>query len=173
MNRAVFLDRDGILNRVVMRGRTVASPRSMDEFVILPGATALVQAARERGFLTIVVTNQPDVGRSLMPRAELDRMHAALLAEMPLDDILTATGGDDSDPMRKPNPGMLLQAASDRNIDLQQSWLVGDSLKDVLAAENAGTQTILLETPYNTDIHGTACRNFSNHQDIIKFLHTL
>jgi D-glycero-D-manno-heptose 1,7-bisphosphate phosphatase len=161
------------LNRVVMRGPTVASPRSMAEFVILPEAAALVRAASKRGFLTIVVTNQPDIGRGLMSLAELELMHAALLEKMPLDDILTATGGEDNDPMRKPNPGMLLQAAYARNIDLQQSWLVGDSIKDMLAGKNAGTQTILLETPYNIAIHGAANRNFSSHKDIIQFLDTL
>ncbi|MFZ4599627.1 MAG: D-glycero-alpha-D-manno-heptose-1,7-bisphosphate 7-phosphatase [Terrimicrobiaceae bacterium] len=173
MKRAIFFDRDGILNRVVMRGSVVGSPRTMDEFQLLPEAGLLVHAAHESGFLAIVVTNQPDLARGLLSRETVDLMHAALRAAAPVDGIEVAEGGDDSDPRRKPNPGMLLDAAAKYGISLPDSWIVGDSPKDVEAGERAGVRTVLLETSYNSLIHGKADRNFSSPNQLVTFIKSL
>lgn len=173
MNRAVFLDRDGILNEVVVRGDVVSSPRSLGEFRIIKDASRLVDTIKERGFLSIVVTNQPDIGRGLLSRADLGTMNNQLREAFSLDEILVAESGDPADPRRKPNPTMLLEAASARDIDLGHSWFVGDGLKDVDAGRRAGTSTILLETNYNSSIHGRADRNFRSLSDIANFIKTL
>lgn len=146
---AVFLDRDGVLNRVVMREGVVASPRTLEEFVFLPEAAAFCARLKERGFLLVVATNQPDVGRGLMDESELEVMHAVLRAALPVDAVESCTSGDDSDPRRKPNPGMLLDAAARLNIDLAASCFVGDGAKDMRAGRAAGVRTLLLRTEYN------------------------
>lgn len=173
MNRAIFLDRDGILNHVVMRGSTVASPRTLEEFAIQDQAAGLVNAVKTKGFLAIVVTNQPDIGRGLMDAAILKQMHETLLAAMPLDAIYVAESGSDADPRRKPNPGMLLEAADKWKVDLAHSWLIGDSIKDIEAGARAGVGTILLETAYNTTIHGSAHHNLRSLIQITNLIPSL
>lgn len=148
-NRALFLDRDGILNEVVRRGEVVSSPRDLDEWHFLEESVQLVETARRLGFLTVVVTNQPDVERGHMSRETLDQLHRLLLTRLPLDHIEVCPSGDNADRRRKPNPGMLLDAAAALDIDLARSFFLGDSHKDVLAGRAAGVATILLRTDYN------------------------
>jgi len=170
MKRAIFFDRDGILNRVVMRGDLPASPRVPSEFEVLPWASEMVHAAKDAGFLVIVATNQPDIGRGLMTKENLAAMHDHLQNSLPLDSIEAAISGEDSDPRRKPNPGMLVDAAHRFKISLADSWIVGDSKKDIQAGKNAGVGTILLQTIYNSAAHGTADFNFSSPREIINFI---
>lgn len=173
MKRAIFLDRDGILNHVVLRDATVASPRTLEEFAIQDHAADLVKTIKTSGFLAIVVTNQPDIGRGLMDAAILGKMHELLRAAMPLDAIQVAESGDDADPRRKPNPGMLLEAADRWNVNLEHSWLIGDSKKDIEAGVRAGVGTILLETSYNTTIHGSAHHNLRSLTQITHLIPSL
>ena len=156
MKRALFLDRDGILNRVVFRKGRVSSPWVMAEFQLIPEAVTCVQKARQAGFLTIVITNQPDISRALMSLDELEKMHQFLYAVMPLTAIEVCVSADDCDPRRKPNPGMLVESAQRWNVSLKDSFFLGDSEKDVEAGRRAGVSTILLQTEYNGPIHGMA-----------------
>lgn len=152
----MFLDRDGVLNSVVMRGGVVSSPWSRDEFSIVPEAAAFCEALRGQGWLLVVVTNQPDVARGNLPEDELDAMHAALRRLLHPDAIEVCTSGDDGDRRRKPNPGMLLDAAERLGIDLAHSWILGDSRKDMAAGRAAGVRTLLLATSYNSAAHDAA-----------------
>lgn len=146
MRPAVFLDRDGVLNRVVTRADgTTGSPRFASEFALLPGAAEAVRALRRAGLATVVVTNQPDVARARLEWRELERMHALLRRWMHLDAILTCTHDDrDHCACRKPLPGMLTRASRGLGIALDRSFLIGDSLKDVAAGRAAGCRTILV-----------------------------
>lgn len=146
MRPAVFLDRDGVLNRVVTRADgTTGSPRRAADFSLLPGAAAAVDALRRAGFMTVVVTNQPDVARAQLDWRELQRMHALLRRWVRLDAILTCTHDNaDRCACRKPLPGMLLRARRGLDIALDQSFLIGDSLKDIAAGRAAGCRTILV-----------------------------
>lgn len=177
LRRAVFLDRDGVLNRVVRRGDVIGSPRTVEEFILIPEAAALCAALHADGWLLAVVTNQPDVSRGLLDPAVLDAMHARLRAALPLDAIDVCPSGDDADPRRKPNPGMLRDAAARIHIDLGASWILGDSVKDMRAGRAAGVRTLLLATEYNhgarafadqvADSHARAVeiiRNDTNHR---------
>jgi len=164
--RACFLDRDGILNEIVMRGTTVSSPWNAAEFRLHSGAKDLVAAALAAGFVPVVVTNQPDLERGNLSPAELEKMHAILREELSLTEIEVCGSGDNADPRRKPNPGMILDAAKRLNLDLAHSLLVGDSLKDIEAGRSAGVRTILLETPYNQAAHGRADENYRSHREI-------
>lgn len=170
MSRAIFFDRDGILNEIVPRGEVVGSPRATGEFRIKEGACELLQAAREAGFLCIVVTNQPDIGRGLLAQAELDAMHRVLENELAPDGIEVCPAGSAADRRKKPNPGMLLDAAERWGFDLRQSWIVGDSDKDIGAGRSAGVGTILLATEYNRPVWKTADVDFSSLSEIAAFI---
>jgi D-glycero-D-manno-heptose 1,7-bisphosphate phosphatase len=156
MRPAVFLDRDGILNEVVYRDGIVGSPRSLSEFVIPPEAIALCDALRSAGFLLVVVTNQPDVDREMLRMEDLEEMHVELGRVLRPDSIQVCGSCDDADPRRKPNPGMLLDAAARLDIDLGRSWIIGDGVKDISAGRAAGVRTMLLRTAYNQSAHEMA-----------------
>jgi D-glycero-D-manno-heptose 1,7-bisphosphate phosphatase len=149
IKRALFLDRDGILNQVVRRGSVISSPRTPQEWVPVEEAANLVQQARQKNYLVLVVTNQPDIERQKMTQETLDGFHQDLRERLPLDAIFCCTASEDSDPRRKPNPGMLLEAAKEFQLDLNRCYFVGDSWKDVAAGKACGVHTVLLRTDYN------------------------
>lgn len=170
MKAALFLDRDGILNRIVQRGETVSSPWRFEEFELLPQAEDLLRAGRDAGMTVVVVTNQPDISRGNLPEAELRRMHEMIEQVLQPDAIEVCTSGDNSDPRRKPNPGMLLDAAKNMDLDLPSSVFIGDSAKDVGAGKAAGVTTVLLQTAYNTAAHGTADVNCDSYDELISYM---
>lgn len=149
MNRAVFLDRDGVLNRAVVRDGRPCAPASLEEMDVLPGVAEALGALRRAGFRLIVVTNQPDVGQGVQRREVVEAMHDRLRRTLPLDDIEVCYHVDeDGCVCRKPKPGMLLEAARKWGVNLQQSVMVGDRWRDVEAGRAAGCRTILIEAPY-------------------------
>jgi D-glycero-D-manno-heptose 1,7-bisphosphate phosphatase len=148
---AVFLDRDGVLNRVVWREGKPASPRAVDELEIEPEAHEALAALRAAGYLLLVVTNQPDVRRGLMPAEALDAIHVRLAQTLPVDDIAACTHDNADDcACRKPKPGMLLELSRRHGVDLSRSWMVGDQDRDIACGKAAGCRTILLERFYNS-----------------------
>jgi D-glycero-D-manno-heptose 1,7-bisphosphate phosphatase len=149
MRPGVLLDRDGVLNRVVLREGRGVSPRCFAEFELLPGVGAAVESLREAGLPVVVITNQPDISRGVLKPAELVRMHEHLQARVPLDHIYTCIHDDaDRCGCRKPRPGLLLRAAAEFQLDLERSWMVGDSWKDVEAARAAGCRMIFVAGPH-------------------------
>ena len=156
-----------------MRGGVVASPRTAAEFRLKDGAKELSRTARKAGFLCIVVTNQPDIERGLLAQSELDAMHRVLESELAPDGIEVSSAGSLDDRRKKPNPGMLLDAAEKFGIDLRQSWIVGDSIKDIDAGRRAGVRTILLATDYNREVHDAADYCFPSLAEIARFLSTV
>ena len=149
MRQAVFLDRDGVLNRALVREGKPYPPASPAELEILPGAVEACAALHEAGFLLIAVTNQPDVARGTQRREVVEAMNQALHTHLPLDDIRVCYH-DDSDhcPCRKPEPGLLLEAARDWDIDLSASFMVGDRWKDIEAGRRAGCKAIFVDHGY-------------------------
>ena len=151
--RAVFLDRDGVLNRPVVRDGVPFPPANADELVLYPDAAEGCRRLKEAGFLLIVVTNQPDVGRGSQSREGVEAIHARLREAIPhLDGIETcfhagATRGEPCD-CRKPKPGMLLHAARAHEIDLKRSFLVGDRWRDVDCAHAAGCRAVFMDHGY-------------------------
>jgi histidinol-phosphate phosphatase family protein len=147
MNRAVFLDRDGVINRKPREGDYVTR---WEDFHLLPGVIEGIARLKQAGFSVIVVTNQRCVAKGLMSVAELEQMHrrmSELLAQgrANIDGIYYCP--HEIDPpceCRKPAPGMLLDAARSRNIELSASWMIGDSDIDIEAGKNAGCKTALL-----------------------------
>jgi len=149
LTRAVFLDRDGVLNAALVRDGKPYPPRTIAELRITPGARTALVRLREAGFLLIVVTNQPDLARGTQSREALEEIHAVLRAAMPLDAIYVCDhDGPDACECRKPKPGMLQAAARDFNIDLSASFMVGDRWRDVDAGAQAGCSTVFLDFGY-------------------------
>lgn len=147
--RAVFLDRDGVLNRAVIRGGKPFPPASVAELEIEPDAPGCLLELKRLGFLLVVVTNQPDVARGRQAAAQVDEIHAALRAALPLDDILVCFhDDDDACACRKPKPGMLLEAARRHGIDLERSYMVGDRWRDIEAGAAAGCRTVWIDGGY-------------------------
>lgn len=145
----VFVDRDGVLVRsAVVDGKAMAVRRLAD-FRLLPGAAAGFEKLRSRGFKTVIVTNQPDVGKGLISGETLASMHARLRERLAPDAIevcphVQSAGCD----CRKPKPGMLLAAASRLKIDLGRSFMIGDRVSDVEAGLAAGCRCIFIDRNY-------------------------
>ena len=149
LHRAVFLDRDGVLNRAVIREGRPFPPANEAQLEITANAKSLLQRLKERGYRLLVVTNQPDVSKGITARETVEAINLRLTKELPLDDILVCyhTDADECD-CRKPKPGLLLEATRRHQIDLAASFMVGDRWRDVEAGQRAGCRTILIEDEY-------------------------
>lgn len=149
MVRAVFLDRDGVLNRSLLRRGLPHPPDTVEELEILPGVKEALERLRAAGYLLIVVTNQPDLARGTQSRERLEAIHEALRERLALDEIRVCPHDDaDGCGCRKPLPGLLTEAAAQHGIDLAASWMVGDRWRDIDAGHAAGCRTILIDYGY-------------------------
>jgi len=159
MDRAVFLDRDGVINELVYYAEhgVVDSPFTTEQFRLLPGVCEAINRFHELGFKVIIVSNQPGVAKGYLSQETFDKIRNKMNEEL-------AKEGASLDAeyycfhypeakveklkanckCRKPKPGLLLEAAKDLGIDLRRSWMIGDGLTDVQAGKVAGCQTILL-----------------------------
>lgn len=133
-----------------MRGGKAYAPRRLVDFRLLPGVPKAVAALKRAGFLVVVVTNQPDIGNGLVEAAIVEAMHARLRSRVPVDDIRMCPHRQDAGcSCRKPRPGMLLAAARRWNIDLKNSYMVGDRASDIVAGKAAGCYTLLINRHYS------------------------
>lgn len=149
MRRAVFLDRDGVINRAIVRDGKPYPPSSLVELEILPGVREALQKLHDANYLLVVVTNQPDVARGTAKREDVEKMNAFLSSQLPIDDFKTCYhDSDDKCGCRKPLPGALLEAAQEHNIDLSKSFMVGDRWRDVEAGTSAGCKTFFINYRY-------------------------
>lgn len=149
MRRAVFLDRDGVINRADVRDGRPYPPPDLAHMEVLPGVTEALQALHDAGWLLIVVTNQPDVARGTALRADVEAIHEHLGRHLPIDEFRTCYHDTpDACACRKPQPGALLQAGQEHDIDLSASWMVGDRWRDVEAGERAGCRTAFIDYGY-------------------------
>jgi D-glycero-D-manno-heptose 1,7-bisphosphate phosphatase len=154
---AVFLDRDGVLNETLVRDGMPFPPASVDDFELTsdaPEACALLKAA---GFVLVVVTNQPDVGRGTQSREAIEAIHAKLRAAIPALDAIEVcyhAGASHGEPCdcRKPKPGMLLRAAAKLQIDLRRSYMIGDRWRDVDCAHAAGCRAVFIDHGYRESL---------------------
>jgi D-glycero-D-manno-heptose 1,7-bisphosphate phosphatase len=152
MGSAVFLDRDGVINRAVIRDGKPHPPASLRDLEILPHVPEALSAMRAQGYSLVVVTNQPDVARGTTSRELVDRIHERLKSKLDLDAILTCFHDDaDACGCRKPKPGLLFQAALDFDIDLTSSFMVGDRWSDVEAGKRAGCRTLFIDCSYDEE----------------------
>ncbi len=148
--RAVFLDRDGVINRPIIRAGRPHPPDSLEQLEILPDVPPALRALKAAGYCLVVVTNQPDVARGTMSKATVDAMHARLESVLALDAVLTCIHDDaDRCECRKPLPGLITRAAHELNIDCATSYLVGDRWRDIEAGKAAGCTTFFIDRAYD------------------------
>jgi len=149
MKRAVFLDRDGVINRAHIREGRPYPPVDLKEVEILPGVFEALTALHQAGFLLIVVTNQPDVARGATSREAVEKINKHLASCLAIDEFYTCYHDtDDGCDCRKPQPGALLAAAQKYDIDLASSYMVGDRWRDIEAGQLAGCKTIFIDYKY-------------------------
>src|ERR1700693_1203380 len=178
MSRAVFLDRDGVINQNPPEGDYVVR---WEDFHVLPGVAEGVALLNRAGFAVIVVTNQRCIAKGLMTAVELENMHERMTK------LLAASGAiingtfycpHEIEPVcdcRKPAPGMLLSAARLHGIDLSASWMIGDSDTDIEAGKNAGCKTVRLLTGDEAPDKAKCASAPTTHADITarSFLETI
>jgi D-glycero-D-manno-heptose 1,7-bisphosphate phosphatase len=149
LRRAVFLDRDGVLNRAIVKEGKPRPPHSPDELEIPGDVLPALQSLKANGFVLICVTNQPDVARGKQRREVVEAINATLLKALPLHEINVCYHDDqDGCECRKPQPGLLLAAVMKYLIDLSSSFMVGDRWRDIEAGHRAGCRTILIDYGY-------------------------
>jgi len=150
--RAVFLDRDGVLTIPNFRDGRSYAPTTLDEFRIYPDAKDAVRRLKKAGFLVIVATNQPDVTTGKLPKRTLEEMHVRLRQGIEVDDIEVSFATRNApDDRRKPEPGMLRDAAKKWDIDLKTSYMVGDRASDVTCGVHAGCRTVFIDLGYTAE----------------------
>lgn len=147
--RAVFLDRDGVLNRAIVRDGKPYPPSGLTDLEILPGVREATSSLHLAGWLLIVVTNQPDVARGTARRADVEAINLRLQRELPILEFRTCYHDSaDGCGCRKPSPGALLAASAEHGVDLALSYMVGDRWRDIEAGQRAGCRTIFLDYGY-------------------------
>jgi D-glycero-D-manno-heptose 1,7-bisphosphate phosphatase len=156
---AVFLDRDGTLNLQIVRGGKPFAPVRLEDFKLIDGVPEACRALRSSGFALVVATNQPDVGRGDVAREVIESMHVLLLQQIPeieRVEVCYDPGRGEESRRRKPEPGMLLDAAVALGIDLARSWMVGDRWRDVECGRRAGVKTIFIDCGYDEELKSPA-----------------
>tara|TARA_B100001057_G_C22738891_1_gene906925 strand:+ start:244 stop:753 length:510 start_codon:yes stop_codon:yes gene_type:complete len=148
----IFLDRDGIVNDVILRKGVVSSPRSIDEFIFRKDFLSFTKKI-DKKYKFFLITNQPDIKRNLLNENHLKEMHMKLMNTLHFEEIFVCMHDDDDNCIcRKPKPGMILDAISKHNLNNEECIMIGDSIKDLKAASAAGIDAFLLDTNYNEGI---------------------
>lgn len=148
--RAVFLDRDGVINRAMVRDGKPYPPTSLESVGILPGVEDALRRLKDAGYTLVVVSNQPDVARGTTPRSTVEEINDYLSTRLPIDRfIMCYHDSSDGCACRKPRPGMLVMGAEEFNVELEESFMVGDRWRDVAAGRAAGCKTLFIDYGYN------------------------
>ena len=154
-NKAVFLDRDGVINHVVFHSEVnkPSSPWKIEEFKIIEDISDPIEELKKMGFLLFIISNQPDIARGKIIPSTTDEINKIILSKFPIDEIVVCPH-DDSDNCncRKPKPGMIIDLSKKWNVNLEKSYLIGDSWKDIGAGKSAKIKSILIEKKYNRDV---------------------
>ena len=161
----IFLDRDGIVNDIILRGRVVSSPRSLAEFKFRDDFLSFAKEVDKRKNFYLI-TNQPDIKRNLLEWVDLKSMNDKVMNILPFKGVFVCPhDNEDNCSCRKPKPGMILDAISKNNLKYDECLMIGDSLKDIEAANSAGISSFMLSTKYNRNVEG--CIKISSLMSLI------
>jgi D-glycero-D-manno-heptose 1,7-bisphosphate phosphatase len=145
----VFLDRDGVINRAILRDGKPHPPRTLGEVELVPDALPALQRLHEEGFLLVVITNQPDVARGTQERSTVEAINDRLASALPIDEFVVCYHDDAAAcECRKPKPGGILDAASRLGINVRSSFLIGDRWRDIEAGQRAGCSNYFIDYGY-------------------------
>jgi D-glycero-D-manno-heptose 1,7-bisphosphate phosphatase len=154
MKPAVFIERDGILNKPLIERQQQVTPLTCNQFQLNTEVAPLLNEMKASGLMLIVTTNQPGLSRGYQSRGELDRMHRLLRSTFAVDDLMVCPHEDaDRCPCRKPKPGLLLEASYKWRVDLNRSFVISDKWQDAEAARRAGATSLLVQSPWLGDGH--------------------
>jgi D-glycero-D-manno-heptose 1,7-bisphosphate phosphatase len=170
---AVFLDRDGTLNRQVIRDGSPFPPQTLAEFELYSGVPEACAQLAAAGFALVVATNQPDVGRGTQSQAVVEAMHAKLRHLIPQIERLEVCydpGRGEKSRRRKPEPGMLLDAAAALGLDLKRSWMIGDRWRDIDCGRRAGVRTVFIDFGYAEKLHAAPDFTVSSFADAARII---
>jgi D-glycero-D-manno-heptose 1,7-bisphosphate phosphatase len=148
-NKAIFFDRDGVLNKAIIKNNKPFSPKTCKQLEINPDAKIIIKYAKKKKFLTFIVTNQPDVARGKNSKKNVDKINLFIKKKLNIDDIFCCYCSNNQCNRRKPNPGMLIEAKKKWNISFKKSFLIGDRKKDIDAAKKVRIKSIFID--YNYD----------------------
>ncbi len=156
-SKAVFLDRDGVINEVWVKEGKVYSPLAISELKIMPETKDAAEALVKMGFTLVIFTNQPEIARGNLNWKVLNEMNEKVKVFLGGDHVIRGIyvcphDQQDGCECRKPKPGLLYKAASDLGINLSQSFVIGDRDVDIEAGEKASCKTIVLDRPYNRQV---------------------
>ena len=153
--KAVFLDRDGVINEVIFRDNVKPiAPWSIEEFKLCDGITEPLRELKNSGYLLFVVSNQPDISKGLIDIQVVQQMNDIIASQFPIKKVVFCPHEDRHNcSCRKPKPGMLIKLAEEFGVDLKRSYMIGDNWKDIVAGEAAGCKTILIKRAYNKTVN--------------------
>ena len=152
-HRAVFLDRDGVINRVTVRNGMPHPPSRVEEFELYDDVPEACARLKGSNFLLVVISNQPDVGRGTQTREAVEAMNLKMQSALPLLDRIEVcyhAGERYGQPCdcRKPRPGMIVRAAAELNVDPKRSYVIGDRWRDIDCARAAGCRAVFIQRGY-------------------------
>jgi D-glycero-D-manno-heptose 1,7-bisphosphate phosphatase len=161
--RAIFLDRDGVINRPRIEDGKPYPPRLVEEFQLFPETIEACTILERFGPL-VVVTNQPDVGRGTIHREAVERMHEKMSQLLPISriEVCYEDGYDSTSQFYKPAPGMLLRAAREMDLDLSRSVMIGDRWRDIDCGRAAGCLTIWIDHGYSEGLRSAPDHTVGN-----------
>ena len=155
LRKAVFLDRDGVLNQVVFHPgiNKPSAPWKIIEFKFIDGVKKPLDELKEMGFLLFIFSNQPDISRGNIEKGTIEQINTIIYEQFPIKEIIVCPHDDkDNCSCRKPKPGMIVDLSKKYDINLKKSFVIGDGEKDMIAGKNAGCFCILIDTPYNKHV---------------------
>ena len=154
INKAIFLDRDGVINEVIFRGSNKPiAPWSLKDVILIPGIKNPIDKLCNMGFLLFVVSSQPDISKGHLKLHTVKKMNEIILDKFPIKEVSICPHEDRHNCLcRKPKPGMLIDLSKKWAVDLNSSFLIGDNWKDIYAGKAAGCKTILLDRQYNSSV---------------------
>lgn len=153
-NKAVFFDRDGVVNKLVTRDGGLFSPRVFKDFIFYDDIKPCIDYLIEKKFLIFIVSNQPDISRGKMTIEELDKIDLEINEKLHIDEIYYSFDSEFSiNGTKKPSPKMLFEAKEKWKIDFSKSFFIGDSLTDRDCAKNANLSFILISRSHNKELN--------------------
>ena len=174
MRKAIFLDRDGVLNKTVKYKNISIPPKDLSQLQLMEGIKNQLVILKKLKFLLLVVTNQPDVARGNQKKSNVVEINNYLKKKLFLDDIFVCWHEKDGIcECRKPKPGLFLKAQKKYNIKLEESYMIGDRFTDVIAGKNAGCKTILMLNLMENQRNLNADFSAKNMEEAVNWIKTV
>ena len=173
-NKAFFFDRDGILNKSIIKNHKPYSPRFPKELILNRELLSFIKKLKNKGFLIFVVSNQPDIKKGKLSKYSLKIINSIIKKYFLIDEIyICSHEKNDNCKCRKPKPGMLIEASKKWNVDLKKSFLIGDRWKDITAGTIMNCTTIFIDYNYRESKPRNSNYNFINISKMINSINRI